>query len=523
MSSRGNKGYIPKNIAKYVPKGCNIAFKILNKEMSKGDNSKFLVYYDPDIDGLMSGFIAQRFLSKFHKDSIFYINENREHGFKIPEDLYPHLKGMTILAVDFSMSREEIKHVLSLGANIVNIDHHNIDDDFIYEKDEVTGCEGVVINNQYPWEPEDFRFLSGAGVVHYVFRYILEKLGITELDLDEVALVGISLLSDVRPTENRIAQDFLMVTFNHESELTAYLVNVVTPNNGFERFDSFGVPRFNRNFIDFVFSPHLNALFRLNRGKDAILLVRGDRMAIETYKIGGLLASCKDLQNNITEQILLGLKGNEYDNIIVKGLDNKFKLNSNHNISNFIGLACSRVRGDNKTTFLFVEGEKDGFIKRGSVRGLYDNVDYLSIFRAHGLKAEGHKNAFGVLETDITTIDFKALDKAIGEAEEEARNGVSTSTILRVANIPMFLQGPNKQIALQNTMVRDSHRIYLKYTGDDIKKEQRGRMIKYTIDGIPVNCFDLDLTVEEGLILPMYGKGDYIEFTLKRDFTKKKE
>lgn len=511
-----------KKIANYIPRGCNKAFKILNKEMAKGDNSKFLVYYDPDIDGLMSGFIAQRFLSKFDKSSIFYINDNREHGFRIPEEYYSQLKGMTIIAVDFSMSREEVKFVLSLGANIVSIDHHNIDDDFIYEVNEENGCEGVVINNQYPWEPDEFRFLSGAGVVHYVFRYILEKLGITEPDKDEIALVGISLLSDVRPTENKIAQDFLMKTFNHESELTAYLVNVVTPNNGYERFDSFGVPRFNRNFIDFTFSPHLNALFRLNRGKDAILLIRGNRAAIETYKVGGLLSSCKDLQNNITEQIMVGLKGKEFENVIIKGLNNTFKLNNKHNISNFIGLACSRVRGDNKTTFLFVEGEKSGFIKRGSVRGLYDNVDYLNIFRDCGLRAEGHKNAFGVLETDLNTIDFEALDKAIGEAEEEARNAESTSTILRVGNIPMFLQGPNKQIALQNTMTRDSHRVYLKYTGDDIRKEQRGKMIKYTVDGIPVNCFDLDLTVEDGLILPMYGKGDYIEFTLRRDFSIKK-
>ena len=506
-----------KEIKNYIPRGSSKAFKILNKEMSKGEKSNFLVYYDPDIDGLMSGFIAQRFLEKFNKNSIFYINEDRTHGFRIPEHLYPKLKGITIIAVDFSMSREEIKHVLSLGANIINIDHHNIEDDFIYEVNEENGCEGVVINNQYSWEPDEFRFLSGAGVVHYVFRYILNKLGITELDKDEVALVGISLLSDVRPTENRIAQDFLTVTYTHESPLTAHMVNTATPNNGYERFESFGVPRFNRNFIDFVFSPHFNALFRLNRGMDAVALLKGDVNAINTYKIGGLLASCKDLQNNITEQIMQSLKGTEYEHVIIKGVSNTFKLNSNHNITNFIGLACSRVRGDHKTTFLYVEGEQDGIIKRGSVRGLYDNVDYLNLFREHGLRAEGHKNAFGVLETDITKVDLEALNKAIGEAEEKAK-GSTTATVINVANLPMFLQGRNKEIPWLNTMVRDSHRAYIKYTGDDVVREQRGRMVMYTIDGLPVKCFDVDLDISEGLILPIYEKGDYIEFTLRRDF-----
>jgi len=42
---------------KYVPKGCNIALRIIDKEMRKGLMSKFFVYYDPDIDGLMAGYI----------------------------------------------------------------------------------------------------------------------------------------------------------------------------------------------------------------------------------------------------------------------------------------------------------------------------------------------------------------------------------------------------------------------------------------------------------------------------------
>lgn len=503
---------------KYTPKGCNIALRIIDKEMKKGLRSNFFVYYDPDIDGLMAGYITERYIDKFNKPSLFYINENREHGFKMPAEKYKSMKGSTLIAVDFMMSRDEVKMLLAEGINVISIDHHNIDDTFIHEKNEETGCEGVVINNQYPWEPEEFRFLSGAGVVYYVLRYIDEKLGFNSDMKDEEALVGITLLSDVRETESLIAQEFLKEAYRNDSPTIKYLVDITTEDTGYNKYDSFGVPCMNRNFIDYNFSPLFNALFRLNKGDDAILLVKGNQSKLSEYKSANAIFTCRRIQNNITGIIMDNLQGKELSSIVIKGVKHDLPINSNHKLSNFIGLACSRVRDVKKTTFLYVESDETGHIQRGSVRGLYDNVDYLKIFREAGFKAEGHKNAFGVLPTNLHTIDFDLLNASIETAETVAKKkSKEARKIIETSNLTLFLKGPNRNIAYLNTMVRDSFRVYLKYTGNNVIANRRGKMIEYEVDGIPIKCFDLDLNMENGIILPIFGRWDYIEFYLKRD------
>ena len=41
-----------------------------------------LVYFDPDVDGLIAGYLAVRFFSKLGFPIRTHINSNREHGFK---------------------------------------------------------------------------------------------------------------------------------------------------------------------------------------------------------------------------------------------------------------------------------------------------------------------------------------------------------------------------------------------------------------------------------------------------------
>lgn len=504
----------------YVPHGTDIAFKILGKEMSKGEDSKFLVYYDPDIDGLLAGFLGQRFLSRFNKKSLYHINENRGHGFHLPESEWYKYKGYTILAVDFAITREELKNIISAGINIVSIDHHNIEDKFIYEKDLESGCEGVIINNQYPFEPEEYRFLSGAGVVYHVLSAILRHLGRYEEDKAEIALVGISLLSDIRPTETELAKTYLKETFTNQSPIIKYLVDVTTEETPYTNRNSFGLPTMNRNFIDYNFSPKLNSLFRLNKGDLAVKLIQGDVETRHFLKVENALKIYKDMQNHVVTEIMDNLKGKEYSHIIVKGVPKGFVSHYKElATTNFIGLACSRVRGDYKSTFLYVEGE-EGIVQRGSVRGLYDKVDYLEIFKKHGVRGEGHHNAFGILPMRMSEVDFEALNAEIAQAEESnKKNPKRNERVLEVNDLGMFLKGPNKKYAEMNIYVRDAYRVYLRYTGSNIKENKRGKMIEYIIDGIPVKCFDLDLKVEDGLILPVYGNGDYIEFTLRKAFS----
>ena len=59
-------------IPEYMPKGIANAYWLLENEMKKGKDAKFCVYYDPDIDGLFSGLLAEEYLERLGFKNIHY-------------------------------------------------------------------------------------------------------------------------------------------------------------------------------------------------------------------------------------------------------------------------------------------------------------------------------------------------------------------------------------------------------------------------------------------------------------------
>lgn len=488
----------------YYPQGCLNARNIFQK------SEKFLVYYDPDNDGLIAGYLCEVFLKALGKSFSYYINNDRAHGFLIPTEKWIDLKGYTIFAVDFSMSVEEVKTLTDLGVNIINIDHHSIDEDTLYSyKSEISGAESVIINNQYCFEPEEYRFLSGAGMVYYVLGSMVPEF----MTSDTKALVGISLLTDIRAIENNIAFNFLTETYRNHSDKFEYLVNLTKSSADF----NYGVQNMDRNFVDYSFSPKLNALFRLNMNEVAISIIRGDFPVSDR----AFLDSYKSVQNSIIDRIVTNLQGYEGSSSICKYVsedlylvDINYKLDLN--VSNFIGVACSRVKNFGKTSFLYVLG-KNGKIARGSVRGKFDNVDYLSIFRKHGFYCEGHKVAFGVIDGDVSSVNWVALDAEINEAELSGAAEQYKGRLFETSNLAFSLRSTQgEKISLMNNYVRDSKRTLFKYTGDNVKVEQKGKMWLYKVDGFDIKCFDEGLNLDNGYILPLLERSGYLACYLRR-------
>lgn len=484
----------------YQPRGNSRVSTILQKTTPE---TVFVIYYDPDIDGVVSGELVRRLLHTFGRPYMYYINENRSHGLKMTDDQIEALRGKVLILVDASMSRDELEMLTARGVDVINIDHHHLEyQELVYVKNDVTGCEGVIINNQYPFEPEEYRFLSGAGVVYYTFNTIFPNF----FGVEEKALVGLSLLSDIRPLESAVARDFLHTTYNCKTDFINYLVDITKGDFDF----GFGIQTFDRNFIDYTFSPKINALFRLNKGYDAIELFQGH------FTNGSDLDIYRNIQNAIVNTIIDNLQGEELSNLVYKYVPSNLPISYNYEITNFIGLACSRVKNFGKTTFLFVM--EDGKVKRGSVRGLCDDVDYLHIFREHGFKAEGHKNAFGVLEVDFDNVDLNALNNALAEAEFGYAERKYAGRILEVNNLAFFLRSKNAELADWNNYVRDSARYYLKYTGsnaEEIGRGKSGKYVDYEIDGIKVRSFEPDVPLDRALILPIKERGAYINFFLR--------
>lgn len=496
----------------YKFSGSELAEEILRGNKGK---TKFLVYGDPDIDGMIACYLACRFLDYEGISYEYYVNPNRKHGFYLP---YEKVRGYTILAVDFSITDDELNQIVESGASIVVLDHHSIGNKELLYKCNLKN-KGLVINNQYVFEDENYRFLSGAGVAYKVLGGINRQL----LSEENKAVVGISLLSDIRAIENNMARDILQVTYNSESPLIKRLITVAQNDIDF----GFGVMRMDRNFTDYTFSPKFNSLFRANRGFEATDFILGKSLN------RNLINDCRQFQNLMIDYIMSNLYGNT-NNMICKFIENKpmseiiedirsraspqDKLILSRNdfsdslLSNYIGLVCSRLKDESHTAFLCVT--ENGKIVRGSVRGLLDNVNYLSIFRDFGMEANGHKNAFGVLGS--LNVDLNQLDEIVGYVESKAKDSME-SRLIEVRNLSTYTMTGNRDIATYNIFARTSKMVGIKYVGNksSCKMEKCGKMFKWYVDGVAIKCFDEGVTPWNGVILPLRERG-YIVFYLKK-------
>lgn len=474
----------------YVPIGLDKVVDILNK------SNKFLIYYDTDIDGAIAGELVRRVLSKYGKYYRYYINENRQHGLKLSNDQLSKLEGFTIILVDAGVTREELERCISHGVSIIVIDHHEVhEDDLIYVENEK--AKGVIINNQYNKEPEMYRFLSGAGVVYYVLKNLFPH----DIGEEEKFLVGISLLSDVREIENSTARDFLMTTYSYRSDYVDYLIDLTKPQKDY----TFGVHVFDRNFIDYYFNTSVNALFRLNRGYDAIDIFR------KAYN-GGSLNIFKEKQMYIRDHMLSKTVITELSHLVIATLDYDSYIHDGYfDITNFVGLVCSRLRSHYGKAVLYVVMDKNNTIKRGSVRGKKDGVDYLSIFKKHGFIADGHKIAFGVTGVE-NIIDFNELNNDISKLESNIKD---VRNVIPITNLSFMLHnGVIDKIAEENNFVRSEKRTVLKYNGSNIEERIFPKVTKYIVDGVEVLSFNKDISIFDGVIIPLKEKGKYIKFYL---------
>lgn len=536
-------------IPQFIPKGSEAAYQLLELEMRKGKDAKFCVYYDPDIDGLFSGLLVEQYLERIgYKNSYYlhHLNEDRAHGFKLSNEELKKLEGYTIIAVDFSVEKEDFDRILKAGINLIVIDHHEIDIgkytkskvDYVLSRCTSKGTYGVILNNQYISEPEDFRFLSGAGMVYYFLKFV-EGIIQVPVQADAPALVGITLLSDVRVIENSAARSFLKHTYTSDSEMMKYLHWVVSSeDSSSQRFTAFGVPNMNRDFIDYTFSPVFNSALRDNKGEEALNLLRRDPKTIEFMRSHDYLLNLRKKQKGIINEILKEFKesqdtpgtfSNKYSKIMVCCLTSDFKSSYECNITNYIGVACMKIKDDDKTGVILVIDNNTYKVIRGSVRGGLDGVNYLEIFQRNGVPSAGHHNAFGILECDIRQIDFDKIDKEIAEKEEEfLRTQKNTRSVYEVENLEFFVNSPiGRKICKYNEYSRDNHRIYLKVKGNFNELEDNPRVrpvkvsdkyIKYFIDNVCVHCYDPSLDIRESLILVGLENSKFIKCTLRQGF-----
>lgn len=464
-------------------KGTNKAGEILKKYKDR----PILVYFDPDVDGLLSGYIACQYLEKQGLTYQYYLNKKREHGFKLPISA---VKGYLILAVDFDIDRATMQALVDNDCSIASFDHHEIGSEFIEVHSDT--AEGVIVNNQYTFEEDENRYNSGAGVTYEGLCEIDPTFASKELE----AVVGITLLSDARPIENDRARKYLTTTFKQDCSkgYFNYLIQSVNVKDY-----GIGVPRMDRNFIDFTFSPLINSLLRFGKETEALdfILGKGLRVSDTKDRQKALVKRMNDNANvlRMSSLIVVAIHAEDFPDI---------------QIEPFIGLLCSQVKNLGTSAIAFVVD--NGTVTRASFRGKYDDIHYDIGFKNMGIDARGHKNAFGILNFKPTAQTWQELNDLIEQLDEGHQ---VSANIIQTANIATVLNNKGYAIATENCYVRDQYRTYLRYSGKNIVEGVKtSKYLEYIVDGRRIKCFDADLKVSEGLILPMLEKG-HIQLYLK--------
>lgn len=499
-------------------KGTDIAKEIIEEFKP---SRPVIIYGDPDPDGLYSLlFCCNLFDEVLHTKYSYFVNDRRQHGFKVQPST---LRGYLVVAVDFDINQEMMQTLVDNDVAIVSFDHHNIQDEFIYVESDKTSARGVVINNQYPFEDVENRYQSGAGVVYEAFCEMYPEF---KSDLREV-LVGVTLLTDTRPIENERAKKYLKKTYSAstQSGYVHYLMECILGKDY-----GFGVPRLDRNFIDYNLSPKINSLLRFGKLSEAInfVLGKGLRVTDTQAKQTNLLSKMKERAYTL-----------HLSHLTVVAIDvAEFLDFGDVDLTCFIGCLCSNIKGTGVSTLGIVL--ENGKVTRASFRGRYDDICYLVGFQNLGIGAEGHHNAFGITNFSPDQSTWIDLNDLIMQLEE---NHKQTIKVIETGNLSFTMLQIGMSVANENCYVRDMYRTYIRYTGHNAKivkctyksepltDEERNKgiqadfysskqgykylrdsngnpiikFIEYIIDGKQVKSFGVK--IEEGLILPILEKG----------------
>lgn len=468
-----------------VPEGVDAAARILDRAAS----GRTLIYFDPDVDGLIAGLFFATVLNKRGIKYSTYVNPKRQHGFELSGS---DVEGMTVVNGDFLVTRQQTEDLVSHGASLLSIDHHECESDLIHVVGE-EGAEGIVINNQYPFEDSRNLFQSGAGMTFLTLREIEPWIDTPT----NRALVGVSLLTDVRDIEQPGAWPWLYELYNHKfTGYIRYLINQTKPEKSY----NYGTPRLDRNYVDYRLSPSINALFRFGYENHAVDFILGGGYPNIRFQ---------DNQRQLVKKMLAKAAVLEYDYLTVVELDSRdFTHEESEILSNFVGLVCSRYTGTGKSAIGY-SIDYAGRVERASFRGAVSTAKY----REHMLDlidGRGHSMAFGIKDLVPSGELWEKLNERCHEAEGNAQ---VVDKFIYVQDLFKFHSSNTRVIAEKNVYKSGPNRVYIRYTGSKIEDKYIGENFQsYLMDGISIKCFNSDLDPSRDYILAQVERGRVVYY-----------
>jgi single-stranded-DNA-specific exonuclease len=391
-------------------------------EIRNNENARVYGYGDYDVDGAMCAKVIETFLEKLGvKDFTMFEYKNRTHsldGSAVNECINGKFNYM-IIGDTASQDLQVLKYLVGNGVKVLIMDHHVTSfnyDDF---------PEGVVIVNttleNEILEKDEYELSAGALCFCVLDKY-LKSIDLEDKSMYAYALT--SLYADCMEMGNKLNRSIYWAAIGLErdelpKEITAFL----------NEYTIFG-----RRYIDFWFSPRINALFRSEQFKVLnAFLFHSDNQA--------KTAACIDLINKIykSNREMIGVISDvlqsdveDMKNFVVCNMNliNEYKNVEEYKLYNYTGLIANTLTDKfEKPAIVYCE---QGSKIKGSVRDKFSR-DILSIFQ-YLCDAGGHPPAFGFY---VNKFDFPRFLRMIHMMDKDLvlDNAVSSPIIEQIGAV----------------------------------------------------------------------------------------
>ena len=97
---------------RYNFRGTAICERLLKSFITS--NRKIVVYFDPDVDGMIAGYFVCKYLAMYGKPFSWYVNTNRSHNWDLDLE---KVKDCNIVAVDFMIPKQVMQDIVDNAVN----------------------------------------------------------------------------------------------------------------------------------------------------------------------------------------------------------------------------------------------------------------------------------------------------------------------------------------------------------------------------------------------------------------------
>ncbi len=352
------------------------------------DEKRFYIYGDYDVDGLMCIRSLVSIFDKLEYEN-YSVFEYRKRTHQL-DKIAPHKclqSGADIFIIadtgSSAADKGALDSLVAAGVEVVVLDHH--DSDFKYADYDRDGIHiiNTILENELGADYD----LSAGALSFCVAAAVLQEFGIAYEDLSCYALT--SLYSDCMNMGNELNR-----AIYHLAKRQKVPTDLLYFMNSYNKFNS--------RYIEYWFSPRVNALFRsenlyvinklfINRPDNPTVLSSTLELADSIYlSVRELVASVCDV-----------LSIEQYDNFVVADLgsvDENYSVLKNK-LWNYTGLVASKQSDRyQKAAIVYCT---NGEYYNGSFRDVFSR-EYLHVFKSF-CNAGGHGAAFGL------TMEFQEL------------------------------------------------------------------------------------------------------------------